>query len=650
MLGRRFGLKSFVVASLAITATVFGTWPLLQGAWFPGAVFLPQNGMLLACGAATSLLVTLLAALVIHRRCLEALHSELQFRSFLDAAPDAVVIMNQAGRIVLVNAQAERLFGCGREEMLGQPVERWLHRRARDEHRADCGNDFSSLSTSRDGSGAQFVGRRRDGHEIALEISFSPLETGAGPLTINILRDITAQEQAERRRATRHAVRRILSEAATVRDATRRVLAVLGEGLGWDSGAVWLVDRQANLLRRTDRWQSPTREPQSAAGDDALAPGTGLAGRVWLTGEPLWVPEGLPGAEAAPPPAAAEGWAPGTLAFPIAVNAEVLGAIECRVRGTDQADEPLLETLGGVGSLVAQFVQRKRAEEAALRLAAIVESSDEAIIGETLDGTITSWNRGAERLYGYPAAEALGRPIAMLFPPGGRDSVAGILHVVRQGRAIEHHETEWLCKDGRRTCVSVTVSPIRDAAGQVVGASAISRNITERKCSENLLAAEKQVLELIAGGASLTQVLEVLARTVDRQAAGMRSCILLLDAERGRFRPGAAPGLPVAFRVALDGLAVDPAVLCCGAAVARGECVVAADLAADPLWQDFRGPAREHGLRACWSAPILSAEGKVLGTYDLYQQEPRAPARSTCSCWTRSPTLPASPSSATRPT
>jgi PAS domain S-box-containing protein len=625
MLGRRIGLKAFVAASLAIIATVFGTWPLVQRAWFPGAAFLPQNGVLMASGAATSLLVMALAALIIHRRRLEALSSELQFRSFLDAAPDAVVIMNQGGRIVVVNAQAERLFGCDGEAMLGQPVERWLHRRARDEHRLDCGNDFSSLSTTRDGAGAQFVGHRQDGHEISLEISFSPLETSEGPLTINILRDVTAQEQAERRRATRHAVRRILSEAATVRDATRRVLAVLGEGLGWDAGAVWLVDRQANLLRRTDRWQSPTREPESAADDDVLAPGAGLAGRAWLSGEPVWVPEAPARADAVPAPATPEGGEPGTLAFPIAAGAEVLGAIECRVRGTQQADEPLLETLGGIGSQVAQFVQRKRAEEAALRLAAIVESSDDAIVGVTLDGTITSWNRGAERLYGYPAAEAVGRPIAILFSPCGRDSVAALMEVVRQGRPIEHHETEWLCKDGRRTCVSVTVSPIRDAAGQVVGASAISRDITERKFSENLLAAEKQVLELIGGGASLAEVLEVLAGTVDRQAPGMRSCILLLDAERGRFRPGAAPGLPIAFRVALDGLVVDPAVLCCGAAAARGECVVAADLAADPLWEHFRDLACDHGLGACWSAPILSAEGKVLGTFDLYQQEPRAP-------------------------
>jgi PAS domain S-box-containing protein len=627
MLAHRFGLKSFIVASLAIIVTFFGAGPFINRALAADAMNLTRAYLLLATGAAASLLVMLLAALVIHRRGGEALRTELQFRSFLDAAPDAVVIMDRGGRVVEVNAQAERLFGCPRGELLGQPVERWVHRRTRDEHALDGGNDFSSLSSGRGGEGPQFVGRRRDGKQIALEISFSPLETSRGPLTINILRDITAREQAERRRATRHAVRRILAEVATVAQATRRVLAVLGDGLGWDSAAVWLVHRQANVLRRADRWRAPGAPPEAdaSAEDETLAAGDGLPGHVWLTGEPVWVPDAPQGPEGLAAPATPEGGTPGALAFPIAVGTEVLGVIECRSPGMQLADEPLLDTLSSIGGVIGQFLQRKRAEEAALRLAAIVESSDDAIVGETLDGTITSWNRGAERLYGYTAEEVVGRPISLLVPPGRPDSVAGVMDVVRQGRAVERHETERLCKDGRRVCVSVTVSPIRDADGTVVGASAISRDITQRKRSESLLAAEKQVLELIAGGASLPEVLEVLARTIDGQAAGMHSCILLLDWDGARFRLAAAPALPAAYRRALDGLPLVPARLSCGAAAARGECVAVDDVAADPLWADFRAPALEHGLRACWSAPILSADGKVLGTFDLYHREPRTP-------------------------
>jgi two-component system cell cycle sensor histidine kinase/response regulator CckA len=623
MLAQRLGLKAFIGGSLAIIVAVFGVGPVVLGALLPGLAPVLGKCLLAAGGAAASLLVMTLAVLVIRRHGGEAQTTELKFRSLLDAAPDAVVIMDRAGRVALVNVQAERLFGCARAAMLGQPVERWLRRRGRDDrHREMAATDFSSLGSGRAGEGPQFVGRRADGREIALEISFSPLETPGGPLTINILRDVTARERAERRRATRNAVRRILAEAPTAQDLARRLLAALGGGLAWEAGALWLVDRQANVLRRVEAWRAPGRGPAEPEGDGTLAPGVGLPGRVWLMGEPVWRPEG--GAELVGA-AVGEPAGPGALAFPIAVGNEVLGVIDCRSRGFEEADEPLLDTLAGVGGLVGQFLQRQQAEEAARRLAAIVESSDEAILGEALDGTITSWNKGAERLFGYASEEAVGRSVALLFPPAAADELPGVFDTVRQGRAVEVAETERLCKSGRRVCVAVTVSPVRDAAGKVVGASAIYRDITERKRAESLLAAEKQVLEQIARGASLPEVLEVLARAGDGQAAGVCSCILLLDRDGGRFRLGAAPALPVAFRRALDGLTADPKALACGAAAAKGQFVAVADVAADPLWEGFRPPTLEHGLHACWSAPILSAEGRVLGTFDLYHREPRAP-------------------------
>jgi PAS domain S-box-containing protein len=625
MLARGFGLRSFVVASVAIIAAVFGAWVVLERAGLAGPALVSARFVLPASGTLAAILVMVLAALVIHRRTGEARIIELKFRSLLDAAPDAVVIMDRSGRVILVNDQAERLFGCARADMLGQPVERWLRRKGRDDSRHQLGADFSSQSSGRGNDGPQFVGRRQDGREIALEISFNPLDTPDGPLTINILRDVTARERAERRRATRHAVRRVLAEAITVRDFARRFLAVLGEGLGLEAGALWLVERHAHLLRRVESWRPNPRGSAAPApeGDGTLAPGIGLPGRVWLTGEPVWLPQG-----AAPDgfraPSATDTTGPGALAFPIGVGTEVLGVIECRSPGIEEADEPLLDTLASIAGLVAQFLQRKQAEEAALRLAAIVESSDEAIVGETLDGTITSWNRGAARLFGYAADEVVGRPITLLLPPDAPDRLAEVLATVRQGRAVEHAETERLCKDGRRVCVSATVSPIFDGSGKVLGASAIFRDMTERKRAESLLAAEKQVLELVARGASLAEVLEGLARAGETQAVGACSCILLLDRDGTRFQVGAAPGLPEGYRQALEGLALDADVLACGAAAANGRFVAAADVAGDPLWEGFRGRALEHGLRACWSAPILSADGKALGTFDVYHREPRA--------------------------
>ena len=118
------------------------------------------------------------------------------------------------------------------------------------------------------------------------------------------------------------------------------------------------------------------------------------------------------------------------------------------------------------------------------RLAAIVESSDDAIFSEDLEGTITSWNRGAERIYGYPPEEIVGRSIELLIPPERRDDVGMVLRKIRAGNSIEHYETIRRTKDGRTIDVSLTVSPIRDAYGQVVGASTIARDVTDRRRSD----------------------------------------------------------------------------------------------------------------------------------------------------------------------
>ena len=127
------------------------------------------------------------------------------------------------------------------------------------------------------------------------------------------------------------------------------------------------------------------------------------------------------------------------------------------------------------------ITEQKRAEEATLRLAAIVESSDDAIIGKTLDGDIVTWNTGAERLYGYTAGEVMGKPISILVPHGILDELPEILMKIKSGEAVAHLETQRLTKDGRIVDVSVAVSPIKNPAGEILGASSIVRDITQQK-------------------------------------------------------------------------------------------------------------------------------------------------------------------------
>src|SRR5262249_48653879 len=125
--------------------------------------------------------------------------------------------------------------------------------------------------------------------------------------------------------------------------------------------------------------------------------------------------------------------------------------------------------------------QTRRELESRLRMAAIVESSDDAIIGQGLDGSIVTWNKGAERLYGYTAREAIGKSPALLAPPDHPDEMPALLARLRPGEQIDHYETVRVRKDGTRVDVSLTISPVRDPDGRIIGASKIARDITARK-------------------------------------------------------------------------------------------------------------------------------------------------------------------------
>ena len=142
--------------------------------------------------------------------------------------------------------------------------------------------------------------------------------------------------------------------------------------------------------------------------------------------------------------------------------------------------------VGGMNMLL-DLGERKQAEGARAKLAAIVESSDDAIIAKDLDGVITSWNQGAERLFGYSATEAIGCSVTMLIPENRLDEEPGILARIRRGERIEHYETVRRRKDGKLVDVSLSVSPLRDAYGKIAGAAKIGRDITERKISQEVL-------------------------------------------------------------------------------------------------------------------------------------------------------------------
>ena len=139
---------------------------------------------------------------------------------------------------------------------------------------------------------------------------------------------------------------------------------------------------------------------------------------------------------------------------------------------------------------IRDITERKEAEKAMLHYAALVESSDDAIIGKTLDGHITSWNKGAAAVFGYTRGEMLGKPISLLIPRDRKNEEPEILERIKRGESVDHYETLRRRKDGRLIDISVTVSPIRDAEGKIIGASKVARDITGRK------RLEREILEI----------------------------------------------------------------------------------------------------------------------------------------------------------
>ena len=223
-------------------------------------------------------------------------------------------------------------------------------------------------------------------------------------------------------------------------------------------------------------------------------------------------------------------------------------------------------------------------------------------------------------------ADLIGKTDHELLPPELAEKFfADEQLIVQTGQPLmDMEEYAW----GTQKWISTTKVPLRDDRNEIIGVMGISRDITERRQADALRDGQAKILEMIATSAPLDAVLDHLTRLVESQLVGIFGSVLLLDKDGARLRHGAAPSLPDSYTRAIDGLQVGAKAGSCGAAVYRREAVVVADVMSDPLWTDYWELAVAHRLRSCWSTPILSHHGAVLGTFAMYSTTVREPTES----------------------
>ena len=319
---------------------------------------------------------------------------------------------------------------------------------------------------------------------------------------------------------------------------------------------------------------------------------------------------------------------------------------------------PLLDASGqlrGFSKLTRDVTERRTADENARRLfmeetrRKAAEEHAEAIrqqaellrvtLASIGDGVITTDERGqvafvngvAESLTGWKADEAKGKPLDEVFrivrEEDGEPIENPVAKVLREGCVVGlANHTLLVPKSGPRCPIDDSAAPIRDASGKTIGVVLVFRDGTERHRAESLLSGQKRALELIVQGATTVEILEHLCDTIEEQlASDAVATVLLMNAQGTHLRPAAGDRCPGLWSHQIDPLPIGEAIGSCGAAAFSKAPIYANDLETDTRWAAFRDLVRPHGFRACWSNPILSSRGDVLGTFALYHFAPKSP-------------------------
>jgi diguanylate cyclase (GGDEF)-like protein/PAS domain S-box-containing protein len=638
---------------------------------------------------------------------------EVRVLPLFDACPDAIVVIDAQGVILLANTSVEAVFGYSASEVIGLSVAVLQPERLREAHETSLKRYLTTGERTLDWRATGTFGLHRDGHEFPIEVAFT--ELGQGRFG-GFIRDVSARVAVERAlKASEAQYRDLLDNAYDIiftygLDGTFQYVNEAGlRTYGYTFDEILRLNVR-DIADPGHLAQAYARVTEGARESGSLAPYQMLTRT--RTGEHIWIEvsnrivrdqDGAPVAvqgiardvtarreaeealartrefrdrvmESSPNAIGAvdlegritlvnrrfcemTGYSQEELtggSFDLVISLEALPSIAAvfeRVKAGESVGDlefdalrkdgstfmaratlrPLMDhgEIVGVIGITEDITERWRAEQALARSSElrdrVMDATTNAIAAFDLDGRMTLVNQRLCEMTGYSQEELIGRRLGPLIRPGAAPLVPPALARVLAGESIDQLEFAGERKDGTQMTVVATLRPLYDG-DRIIGVIGTAEDVTERKWNDSLLRAQQDLLEVVAQGSPLNAVLGTVALTVELLLPGALCSILLLDAESGTLHRGSAPSLPDAYTLEIDGIAIGPNVGSCGSAAFRRETVIVSDIATDPLWADFRDLALSHELRACWSTPIISDAGAVLGAFAIYRREPHTPA------------------------
>ena len=416
---------------------------------------------------------------------------------------EGIVTFNEDGKIETFNEAAEAMFSWQASEVIGRPFRNLVNFSEQD------GWDLFVLSYRQSGVkhvGAllkEFKAQKKDGTVFPLSLALTESPRADQRLFTALLRDETEQKLAERRLAAQYAIARVLAECTTIQQATPEILQAVCNSLGWQVGVLWQVKPGTKILFCVEVWRTSHErfsEFVTVTQRMSFAKGVGLPGRIWETGNPIWIPDAVEDPNFPRAPMAAQVGLHAAFAFPIRLGDTILGVMEFFSGEIQEPDEALLHQMVSVGSQIGQFMQRKEAEmalrESEERTRLILDTALDAVV--TLDeyGYVIGWNSQAERMFGWSREEIIGQQVlTTVIPPKYRDAYPqGIPHFfTSEVNAIlnKRFELSGLHRDGHEFPLELAITAIQSQGKIIV--SGFLRDLTERRQTEEaLLKSEEQ--------------------------------------------------------------------------------------------------------------------------------------------------------------